>query len=271
MRRELQTSSFKTILSEKMKARNQFLTSLWELILLAIGTLVFSIFISLQIDVQKYRIVLAFLLFTFLFYMIYVSPVLIHKDTLADRGLGGRDTYYIRTDNLRAAARNYGIMAILAAVVILAAAHYKGIDLGDPLRWRRFAFKLMFYLPSALLQDLCFLGFILPRVRDVVPGDSQNWQRILAVSALAAGLFAVFHVPNIPLIAVAAVVGFAATTIFQRTPNILPAAVAHAFIGAMLHRIFELNMRIGQAYWHPEKYFFRELIPGLKEYIGAAF
>lgn len=242
-----------------------------EMVVLIVCAMTFSVFFSLSFDVKKYGLLMFAGLIVFVVYLLYISPVLIHNDPNSIRGLGEKKEWFIRRDNLKSASKNYAIMLFFVSCAIITAAYFKGMDLSDPVRWKAFLFKLTFYFSSAFIQSLCFLGFFLVRLQKLIPGENDSWKKTLQVSAAATVVFAIFHIPNTPLMVLTSGIGFMAATIFQRTPNIVPAFIAHAVIGALFHRVLELNMRIGQAYWHPDKYFFREVIPGFKDLIGNTF
>lgn len=242
-----------------------------EMGLIIVLATTFLVFYSVSLDFQTYGLLILVAVMLFLAYPLYISPVLVHKDPNEIRGLGRKENWYIRTDNIKAASINYGLLLLVVAPIILIGASIKGIDLSDADRWRAFAFKLVFYFLSALVQSLCFLGFFLVRMQQLVPGKDGSWKKTLIVSAIATVVFAVYHIPNYPLMIISSTIGFVAATIFQRTPNILPAVVVHAIIGSLFHRIYELNMKVGQSYLYPDQYFFRELIPGMKEFIGSTF
>ena len=87
-----------------------------------------------------------------LVYVSVYSPIWIHHDPPGLRGLGTRRTFFVRTDNLRADLRAYGLLAILGTLVLLTLA--LACDASAPHRFleRAFWVKLTLYLFSALGQ-----------------------------------------------------------------------------------------------------------------------
>lgn len=55
---------------------------------------------------------------------------------------------------------------------------------------------------------------------------------------------------------------------FYRTPNFFLLVCTHAILGTLLHRVYELSMRVGPFYYNPDKYILRELFPPLAKLIG---
>ncbi len=219
------------------------------------------------------------LLFAFILYFIYLSPVLIHKDSLAARGLGGWRTAFIRIDNLSAASKYYLSIAVCGGMLITFATAMLNPLVFSTFSWYALRLKLGLYFMHALAQDLLFLGFILPRIKAVFAlsavSSPLNNQWINAktplVSLVCAILFASFHIPNLPLMLLVFVFGFTIAYLYLHFPNLALAVITHTILGTMLHRVLEMNLYVGPFYWHTDKSAYRTLFPALRELIGNTF
>ena len=216
-----------------------------------------------------------------LFYVAYLSPQRIHRDSLAIRGLGPPRSGFVRTDNWPAAFRGFGALALIGASGVVAAALVKQPDVFANLNWTALWVKLSGYLFSTLAQDLIFLGFFLVRLRAIVPrpglgpgpraqARSERGHR-LRVSVLLGLLFSVYHLPNLPLVALTFGFGSAVAWIYYAYPNLALAVGCHTLVGTLLHRVLGLHMRIGPFYWEPDRYILRTLFPPLRDWIGGLF
>jgi hypothetical protein len=101
------------------------------------------------------------------------------------------------------------------------------------------------YALWAFLQQLLLQEFFLRRLLEVVPGRT-------AAVWVAAGMFAVAHLPNPVLVPVTLVWGLIACTLFLRYRNIFPLSIAHAVLGITLSLAIPgpvmHNMRVGLGY-----------------------
>ncbi len=209
-------------------------------------------------------------------YVSIYSPIWIHHDPPGLRGLGTHRTFFVRTDNLRADLRAYGLLAITGTFVLLALA--LACDTSSLHRFleRAFWIKLTLYLFSALGQQLFFMGFFFVRLRELFgayPNDSEK--HALRTRALVCGgtalLFAAYHIPNLPMMGFVSAFGFCLAWVFYARPNLLLAALCHAWLGTLLHRVVLLPMRVGPFYWQPDRYVYRTLFPFIRQWIGDLF
>jgi membrane protease YdiL (CAAX protease family) len=101
------------------------------------------------------------------------------------------------------------------------------------------------YALWACFQQLLLQGFFLPRFLGLVRAPRR-------ASALAAGLFALAHLPNPILTPVTLLWGFAACLLFLRYRNLYPLAMAHAIFGITIAITIPgpviHNMRVGLGY-----------------------
>jgi hypothetical protein len=212
-------------------------------------------------------------------YVAYISPVLIHRDPPEARGLGRPPTGYLRTDNLVPALKSFGAVTLLGSGLILAAVLLARPAAFTQLDWSSLLLKLGLYCGSAAVQCLLFLGFFRLRLKDFLglpqelaaaePGVAVR-QRLL-LSAVLGVLFSLYHLPNLPVMGIALLLGTAMTWLYDVHPNLAAAALCHAALGTLLHRVAGLNMRIGLFYWQRDRWVFRTLFPWFKELIGDRF
>jgi len=101
--------------------------------------------------------------------------------------------------------------------------------------------RLLVYPVWALLQQVYFLGFLQPRFERLAPGRP-------AVAATGC-LFALIHLPNLPLAGLTLPFGLVYASIFGRTRNLYALAVVHGILGALLDEVIDLNLVVGPNYW----------------------
>ncbi|HEX7486603.1 MAG TPA: hypothetical protein VF332_10645 [Vicinamibacterales bacterium] len=204
---------------------------------------------------------------TEIIYLVYLSPVWLHRDPLPDRGLGTWRTFFVRTDNLGAAARGFGWLALAgtAAILMLAAIWKPGWT--ARIDWQAWALRSRSYVISVVIQALVLVGFGLPRLKSLLmptPRPSQSAatgtpsQRLL-VSLVVAILFGSLHAPYLPLVALAAAFGFALAWLSLRTPNVLAVACCQFVLGLQVNLILGLSMRVGAFHDHPDVRFLRDI------------
>jgi hypothetical protein len=197
-------------------------------------------------------------------YAVWISPVLLHRDSLAARGLGSRATWFVRTDNLRDAARPFTLLTLAGAVALLLLAAWWNPAWVARAEWRAWAVRLLFYSISAQVQALVFVGFVLVRLRDI-------FQSRGAVALAAGALFAIAHAPSATVMALTMVFASAAAWISVRTPNVVVVGVSQTVLGLLLHRALEEPLRVGYFYAHPDLHVFREALPVVGRVIGGLY
>jgi hypothetical protein len=209
-------------------------------------------------------------------YLIYLSPVWLHRDPLPERGLGTWRTLFVRTDNLRTAARGFGWLTLggSAAILILAATWNAGWT--TRLDWQAFWPRARHYSISVVVQTLVFVGFALPRVkrllarasRSGLAAESDALPRRLLMSAVVAALFCALHAPHPLLMALAAAYGFALAWLSLRTPNVLAAGCCQFLLGLQVYFVLGLSMRVGIFSSHPDVRFLRDVFSWIDRAIG---
>lgn len=250
-------------------AANRLLSTI-ELVVLLTGVQVACWWVMPRIASTPFAALAYLLLGASFAYVIYLSPVRLHRNSLAERGLGTWRTLFVRTDNLAVAARHFGAAALAGTVLILLTAALWNPEVFARFNWKAFVTRFLFYSLSSVIQSLVFVGFLMPRFRDVCAcGDEtrRRWQ----VAVLAALVFSVTHAPNLPIMALAVPFAFTLSWISWRTPNVFAAAGFHAVLGVLVHRVLELSMRTGPFYSNPDTYLFRTLFPFARDWIGGQY
>ncbi len=101
------------------------------------------------------------------------------------------------------------------------------------------------YVIWAAIQQIVLQWFFLSRSMRLLPDATS-------AAALAAGLFAVAHLPNPVLTIITLVCGLASCLFFIRYRNLVPLAIAHAIlgicIGVTIPGSIDHNMRVGIGY-----------------------
>jgi hypothetical protein len=206
-------------------------------------------------------------------YLVYLSPVWLHRDTLPDRGLGAWRTLFVRTDNLGAAARGFGWLTLAGTAAILALAAVWKPGWTARIDWHTWALRSRSYSISVVIQTLVLVGFGLPRLKSLLvpapgPGHSAASSRRLLASLVAAILFGSLHAPHLPLVALAAAFGFAVAWLSLRTPNAFAAACCQFALGLQANLILGLSMRVGAFHSHPDVRFLRDVFSWADRAIG---
>ncbi|MCX7717573.1 MAG: CPBP family glutamic-type intramembrane protease [Candidatus Sumerlaeaceae bacterium] len=208
-------------------------------------------------------------------YVIWLSPCWIHGDSLADRGLGSRDTLFVRTDNFWCAAGVFApLSAVLACLLVLVGLLRNPSSFGE-INWYRFLIKHGLYLVWAVVQSLFFFGFFMQRLTAItaVALKSLSWGfdgLRCSVVLLTAGLFSVAHAPNLLMMVLTFLAGILWGWHFWAQRNLLVLAASHAFLGTIIHQVLMLNMRVGPAYWEPHRFYAnRVLFPFISHWMGS--
>lgn len=155
---------------------------------------------------------------------------LLHGDRPADSG--------IRLDTLRPAARQAGwatgVMAgfVIAVGLVSGGFHWKG--------WDAFGELFGLYLLWGPVQQYLLQAFALRRLR-------QAGLPVRAAIVAAAGLFALVHLPNWPLVALTAGAGVVWCALFLRHPNLLALGLAHAVLAILLYHAWPVEWLDGLA------------------------
>jgi hypothetical protein len=209
-------------------------------------------------------------------YLIFLSPVWLHRDPLPERGLGTWRTLFVRTDNLRTAARGFGWLTLGGTAAILILASIRSPGWATRLDWQAFWPRARHYFISVVVQTLVFVGFALPRVKSLLAPASRSGladgsdvpPRRLLMSAVVAALFCVLHAPQPLLMALAAAYGFALAWLSLRTPNVLAAACCQFLLGLQVYFALGLSMRVGIFDSHPDVRFLRDVFSWIDRAIG---
>ncbi len=206
-------------------------------------------------------------------HVLWISPRVLHRDRPEVRGWGTTWPPH----GLRARLRIYGALTLLGGAALLGVAALRDPGIYQRLVWRSVWVKLALYVPFAFVQDMFVFAFIMTRVRDLVPARAHaeragtcGWHRA-QVTLTTAAIFALLHAPNGPLMAVTALAGLVWAWVFYARPSIALLALSHAILGTVLHRVVELNTRVGPFYWQPKGQLLRVVIPGMDALIGDLY
>ena len=135
----------------------------------------------------------------------------------------------IRIDNLAEALRQVlPVTGLVMLGVLLAAA------LGGEYRLERWG-DLLIYLPWALIQQHGLQNFLFRRFQ-----TATSHLGVALVSA--AVLFALFHLPNLPLVAATLLGGALWCWMFRRVPNLFAVALSHALLAALVLVFFKFGL-----------------------------
>lgn len=201
------------------------------------------------------------------FYYLYISPTYIHEDTLESRGLGSQRNFVLLTDNFIYVWKIVFIPLLIICGAILFAAWQKNASFFVKPDWYALLLKFFFYLFSAFAQDIFFFSFLLIRLKEIITLKSNIFKQVTVVFIFAL-FFALFHLPNVPLMILTFVFAFYLGYIFYETPNLYIVVIVHALLGTLLHRVYELDIKIG-VYYGTEGHIFRFIIPMINDLIGG--
>lgn len=143
------------------------------------------------------------------------------RDRLSELGL--------RIDNLAQALRQVLPLTGLVMLLVLLTAALAGEYRLE--RWE----DLAIYLPWALIQQYGLQNFLFRRFQTMIPHSG------LALVG-AAFLFALFHLPNLPLVAATLLGGALWCWSFRRVPNLLAVSLSHALLAALVLVFFKFSL-----------------------------
>lgn len=157
-----------------------------------------------------------------------------HRDGAASLGL--------RFDNFARSGREVGLWTLGAAALVVLLAWTSGHGVahsGLPV-------ALAIYPVWGFAQQYALQGFVHRRVR-------ERWRDPHAAACVAAGLFALVHLPNPVLTPATAVAGYVWCRLHARAPNLITLALSHALLAALLFAglpdAWHHHMRIGPGFW----------------------
>ena len=169
-------------------------------------------------------------------FIVYVGAVLIvaashlcHRDTLPRLGF--------RWDNFRSAAIGYGTPTLILGSLIC------GLGwLGGSLRLDRWS-DLLTYFAWAAVQQYLLQNFLRLRSENLFGStkESSSVRGSLLPVLLAASLFALYHLPNYPLVGLTFVGGLFWCFLFTRIPNFFGVWLSQAFLTTILLLFFKYD------------------------------
>ena len=144
-----------------------------------------------------------------------------------------------RLDNFGKAARLLVLPMIAGSVILIGIGYFsRSIDF---LRWRGGGAILgmpLLGIVWGLVQQYALQGFINRRAQIV-------WGPGLVSTVVVAVLFAVFHLPNLSLMAATFVGGLVWATVYQRAPNLFALAISHGLMTWILISTVPSNLLHG--------------------------
>jgi membrane protease YdiL (CAAX protease family) len=156
------------------------------------------------------------------------------------------DNLGLRRTNLRRSLWVAILALVLAAIIILTAAHLH--TLRAPHSTSQFIARYWGYALWAFVQQILLQDVFLRRLLILI----RSKPRLAALAA--ATLFALAHLPNPILTPITFVWGFLSCLLFLRYRNIIPLAIAHAALGITLAITIPSplihNMRVGLGFLH---------------------
>jgi len=206
-----------------------------------------------------YLVILVLLFLTLLYYILYVSPRLFSQST-------GLNIFRCQKKFLKKSeCLSYGFFIIIAIIFIYIIIYLKYDTLFPHVNMYSLLLKFFFYLISAVVQDLFFFAFLFMRIKYLfnimLPNIKEEEQMMFNVLVFVL-LFTLFHLPNYPLMALSFLFALGAGILYYYFPNLCLIIGMHAFLGTLLHRVYQMHMKIGCYYLTEEgKGFFRKLIP----------
>ncbi len=174
----------------------------------------------------------------YLLFVAYVGGVVVvvvnhlyHRDTFKRLGL--------RYDNFWRAARWYGGLTLAWGVIISALGLWKGNVRLD--RWS----DVYLYFPWAIIQQYVLQNFLRLRSEDLfgsAKAPSSVGRGSMGSVLLAVTLFAVYHLPNYPLITLTVIGGLFWCFLFVRIPNLFWAWLSQAFLTTIFLLFFKYGV-----------------------------
>ncbi|PIF04213.1 MAG: hypothetical protein CSA86_02520 [Arcobacter sp.] len=202
---------------------------------------------------------------SFILYVLF-TPRYFHNETFEDRG--------INFSCIKNGWKNYLLSFIVGLIIVLSMIYHKSLYEKIIIDYYALFLKYFFYFLSAFAQALIFFSFLLLRIKEIVNNNKiiQNiyYKKIITIFVFSS-LFALFHYPNWTLAFLSFFFALIGSWIFYTKPNIFLLVFIHATLGALLHRVYHLHMKIIFLYGHTEANysFFRKLIPGIEQLIGT--
>jgi len=169
-----------------------------------------------------------------------------HGETLREIGW--------RTDNFFAAIKLLALPVLLVTIALIFTAlvwrHYDAAYLTTD-KWWRGGVSAVFVLFArvtlwGLLQEYVLQGFINRRAQMIF---GKNWRSVLLVGVI----FALLHLPNLPLTGATFLAGIIFGAVYQRAPNLYALGLAHCLLTVILVSAVPINalhdLRVGYKFF----------------------
>jgi hypothetical protein len=167
-------------------------------------------------------------------FIVYVGAVLIvaanhfyYRDTLPRLGF--------RRDNFRSAAIGYGVPTLILGILICVFGWLSGSFQLE--RWS----DLLTYFAWAAVQQYLLQNFLRLRSENLFGSvtESSSLRKALVPVLFATALFALYHLPNYPLVGATFAGGLFWCLLFTRIPNFLGVWLSQAFLTSLLLLFFK--------------------------------
>jgi hypothetical protein len=194
-------------------------------------------------------------------WMVWISPRFIHHFPRTLRGVGPWKSFFVRTEELGRSIRTYSIITVLGCIVLLSNRLARPGAILPLLTWKSVTLRFASYVIGALVQVLFYFEFCQPRLRTIFGDRAAIWGSAL--------IFSLFHFPNAPVMGMGLAVSYFWAREYLFRPNLILLTLSHAILGSSLVLIAGIIPRMGPFYLHPEKYFFRSLMPWWKHLVNG--
>ena len=171
-----------------------------------------------------------FILFAFL-----ICSHLRQGESIAAIGLGGQNAF--RSARLLAPY----LIVVLAGIILCGAifGSFRNVSLGYGLT------RLALYVGWGLFQQYMLNGYFARRIEAALPQSAP-----LTIAFITSVIFALAHLPNMPLMAFTFLAGLASVLVYLRYRNIYFLGFAHGTIGLVMIYSLPFSMRIGPGLLH---------------------
>ncbi|PID47439.1 MAG: hypothetical protein CR967_04375 [Proteobacteria bacterium] len=251
-----------------MKNNKSFYISILEMIALVTSFLVLvykgpNILDFIKTGKQLPVVPIYIFIFVSLAYII-ITPLYFHKETFEKRGLC--------ISKIKNGWKEYLFSFMFGLTILSSMIYYKSLHEEIVVDYYGVFLKFSVYLVSAFAQAVIFFSFIFFRIKNIVNCSNKfkNYysKKIITITILSI-LFAVFHYPNWTLAFLCFCFAMVIGWVYYSKPNIFLITIIHATLGTLLHRVYQLHMKILFTYGHQEPHysFFRKLTPWIEQLI----
>ncbi len=211
--------------------------------------------------------IILFLLFSSIaiYYLLFISPKF-YNETNEDRGIGKAKNLFFPIDNFLSSASSYILTLVIFLFILIVMTFIKYNHQHFEINYLSILLKFIFYLFSATAQTLIFFSFLLLRIQYIINYFNYKQQKYI-VLILFSIMFSLFHYPNYIICIFTFFFAFILGFIFIEKRNIAWIIIIHAILGTFIHRVYQIDMKIG-VFYGTNYSFFRKIIPQIDALIG---